>query len=220
MIRAPWLPPVISIMKRFRGRARRNREKFRAHGNSGECGLASPELRRRFVGRGDARHHAGEHAIRESGLRVRLKHDGRQSAQHGGEHHWAGSVSSHAERGAKLVAAKDRKRIPHCRDEFRRIARQFHSADPLEPRRANRLQNKPGLGHQSRFNSALRSDEHDFPFSFPRHPFPGDGERRKYMSTRAASCNQQFQALALARGFSSLRQTPGAAPQHVNPPAG
>ena len=105
-----------------------------------------------------------------------------------------GGVSANAERRGKLVPAQNRKRIPHRRRKLRSVAREFHPADALESRRANRLERKPGLGHQARFNPALRSDEHDFPFSFPRHPFPRDGQRRKNVAARAAAGDQQFQS--------------------------
>ena len=172
-------------MKWFSGRARRNGEELGAYGNSRESSLRSPKPRRRAIGCGDARRHAGEHAVGEARLRVGLEHHGWQSAQHGGQHHRPGGVSPDAQRRYKPVPAQNRKRIPHRRGKFRRIAREFHPPDALEPRRANRLQSEPRLGHQPRFNPALRSHEHDFPFSFSRPSFPGHGECRKYVAARA-----------------------------------
>src|SRR5579863_5388469 len=90
------------------------------------------------------------------------------------------------------MPAENRERIPHRGEKLRSVAREFQPADALESRRADRLEGKPGLGHQARFNSALRSDEHGFPSSSSRHPFPGYGERRKYMASRAASRDQQL----------------------------
>jgi len=89
-------------------------------------------------------------------------------------------------------AAYDRKRIQHRRNKFRGVARQFHPADALEASGANRFQNKPRLRHQSRFNTAFRPDNHDGPFRSSGNPFPGDGQRGKYVPTRAASRDQQF----------------------------
>ncbi len=96
-------------------------------------------------------------------------------------------------RRGKPVPAKNRKRIPHRRDKFRRVAREFHPADALESRRANRLERKPGLGHQARFNPALRSDKHDFPFSFLATSIPG---RRPEPEIRGRPCRRLQSAVS------------------------
>ncbi len=193
MTSAPWLPPVIRIWNGSAGARGGMAKNSGAHGNSRECRLASPKLRRRLVGRGDAGHHARQHAVCESRLGVRLEHDGGQSAQYGGKHHRPGGVSPDSQRGGKLVPVKDRERVPHRGSELRDIPDKFHPANALEARGANRLKRKPRLGYQAGFNSALGSDEHYFSFLSPRYPFPGDGQRGKNVPACAASRNQQLQ---------------------------
>jgi len=175
--------------------ALRHGEKFRSHGNSCERRLAPPELRGRLVSRGDTGHHAREHAVGESRLSVRLEDYSAQAAQYGSEDHRSGRVSPDSQRDGKLVAAQDRKGVPHRGSELRDIPDKFHSTDALEARRANRLERKPRLRHQTSFNPALSSDEHHFPFRSSRHPFTGHGQRGKNVPARPASRNQQLQIL-------------------------
>ena len=83
--------------------------------------------------------------------------------------------------------------------KHRRVAQQFHPADALQSRRANRFERQPGLRHQSCFDSALGSHEHDLPLSvtaaarlvrraaaiLARRPC------RKHVAARAAAGDQQ-----------------------------
>jgi hypothetical protein len=91
------------------------------------------------------------------------------------------------------MPVKDRKGIPHRGSEHRDIPDEFHPTNAFESRGADGLKWKPGLRHQTGFNSALGSDEHYFSFLSPRYPFQGDGQRGENVSARAASRNQQRQ---------------------------
>ena len=80
-------------------------EKFLAHRNAGGDGFRAEALGGFFKAAGDARGDAGEDAIGEAGLDVRLENYGRNAVQARDQDHRAGGVAADAERRAEFVAA-------------------------------------------------------------------------------------------------------------------
>src|SRR5262249_55479573 len=112
--------------------------------------------------------------------------------------HGTSSVTTDSKCCDRFMFADDAEGVGHAGKQHGEILGERQAAFALKASSTQSFEGQSGLRHESHFDSALCSYQHNFPFRPARNPFAGNGDCGKNVAACASACDEELHRLAWA----------------------